>query len=132
MLKLLCLAVVFFAFSGLAPSQDRIVSFAGTWEAKFKGAVFCVLTIKDDAKILGTILAPGSMHLDEKGALIHAEPCPTGQPVPLLNARADGDSLTFPFKDNGERIIFTVDSNRKAALKYLDARMRPITLERKS
>jgi hypothetical protein len=135
MLKLLCLAVVFFTFSGLAPSQERIATFAGTWEAKFQGAVFCVIRITGDAQIAGTILAPGSIRLNEQGALVEAEPSRSGEPTPLRNARVDGNTLTFDFKDNGdgqtEHLVFTLNSDSKAALQFIDAPMRPITFERK-
>jgi hypothetical protein len=133
MLKLICLALVLFATSGLAPSQERISRFAGTWEAKWNGAVFCVLTLVEDAKVTGTILSPGSIRVNHDGDLIAAEPNRTGETLPLLNAVINGRALSFEFKpdDETERLVFTLTDDGKADLQWVGLPMKPIHLERK-
>jgi hypothetical protein len=133
MLKPLMLTLVVFATTGLAPCQDRTTRFAGVWEAKFNGTVFCVLTLAESAKITGTILSPGSIRVNEEGDLVEAEPSRTGDSAPIRNASVDGGKLSFEFQADDEtlKMLFSVTGDGKAELKFVDEPIKPIPLTRK-
>lgn len=54
---------------GQDPSSKK---FAGTWEARFNGAVFCVLKIQLGEKLTGTMTSV-DIGVDNAGNLIKAE-----------------------------------------------------------
>jgi hypothetical protein len=109
--------------------------FAGTWEAKWKDKVVCTITLKAGAQITGETVAC-SIHVDANGDLDEPESGGSGgPPAPILNAKLQGDTLTFQEDADGEVIKFEMKlvGDGRAELKILDAPvlMKPIRFERK-
>ena len=109
--------------------------FAGTWEAKWKDKVVCTITLKAGVQISGETVAC-SIHVDANGDL--DEPGSTsseGTPAPILNAKLQGDTLTFQEDADGEVIKFEMKllGDGRAQLKILDAPVliKPIHFDRK-
>jgi hypothetical protein len=109
--------------------------FAGTWEAKVKDQVVCTITLKAGAQISGETVAC-NLHVDAKGDLQEPESTTSdGTPAPILNAKLQGDTLTFQEKEDDEVIKFEMKllGDGRAELKILDAPVliKPIRFDRK-
>jgi hypothetical protein len=110
--------------------------FAGTWEAKWKNKVICTLRLKAGEQISGETEAC-SINVDANGDLQEpqsAEPS-DNSPLPILNAKLQGDALLFEEKDGDDVLKFEMKliSDGRAELRILDAPvpMKPIHFERK-
>jgi len=103
MRKFQILAVVSLILLGVLPAQEKSApaKFAGTWQATFKGAVFCTLRIEAGREITGT-LSPGRITVNDEGDLTDAEASTPDGTFPILNAKAEGQKLTFEWKERGD------------------------------
>ena len=90
--------VLFALLPALARAQD-LKAYAGVWEAKFKGDVFCVLKIEVNGKISGTLSA-GSIDIGHEGELTNATP--SDKSFPILNAKVERGALSFDWKDESD------------------------------
>jgi hypothetical protein len=72
-------------------------NFAGTWEARFHGAVFCVLKIQPGEKLTGTMTSV-DIGVDNEGNLTTAEA--KDEAFPILKPAIENDSLTFEWTDD--------------------------------
>jgi hypothetical protein len=109
--------------------------FAGTWEAKWKDKVVCTITLKAGVQISGEMFAC-SFQADAKGDLQEPESTgPAGPPAPILNAKLQGDTLSFQEKDDDDVVKFEMKliGEGRAELKILDAPVliKPIRFDRK-
>jgi hypothetical protein len=109
--------------------------FAGTWEAKWKDKVICTLRLKAGEQISGETDGC-SISADANGDLQEPESIePSGNPSPILNAKLQGDTLTFEEKDNEDVLKFELKlvGDGRAELRILDAPgpIKPIRFDRK-
>ena len=112
--------------------------FAGTWEAKLKGAVICTLKLKADETITGSMYGC-NIHVNGDGDLIESEPPDQGDddPSPILNPRLQGDTLAFESRDPEDesplKFELRLTGRSRADLTFIDApvRVKPIRFERK-
>jgi hypothetical protein len=118
-----------------AQDAEAQKKFAGTWEAKWKDKVICTLRLKAGERISGETEAC-SINVDANGDL--QEPEPTGhsdKPSPLLNAKLQGDTLTFEEKDGDDVLKFEMKllGDGRAELRILDSPVpiKPIHFDRK-
>lgn len=71
--------------------------FTGTWEARFNGAVFCVLKIQSADKLTGSMTGV-DIGVDNDGNLTSAQP--RDEEFPILKPSLENDSLTFEWTDD--------------------------------
>ena len=119
----------------VAQDAEAQKKFAGTWEAKFKDKVICIIRLKAGEPLSGE-MAACRINVDEKGDLREPEPDEiSDQPSPLLNPKINGETLAFEEKDNDEAIRFEMKlvGDGQAELKILDAPVpvKPIHFARK-
>jgi hypothetical protein len=118
-----------------AQDAEAQKKFAGTWEAKWKDQVICTLRLKAGGQISGEIAAC-SIQVDADGELKEPEPTEhSDKPSPLVNAKLQGDTLTFEDKDDDEVVKFEMKliGEGQAELRILDppVPIKPIHFERK-
>jgi len=118
-----------------AQEPDAQQTFAGVWEATFKGDVFMILKLEAGDKISGT-LSGGQLSVDHNGEIIEASG--GGKELPISNARIEGTKLSFDWKDSDDETVkleTTVTENGKAQLRFMDLpeghKMKPIALKQK-
>jgi hypothetical protein len=109
--------------------------FAGTWVAKWKDQVICTLRLKAGEQISGE-MAACSIQVDANGDLKEPEPTEhSDKPSPIVNAKLQGDTLTFEDKDDDEVVKFEMKliGEGHAALRILDppVPIKPIHFDRK-
>jgi hypothetical protein len=118
-----------------AAAQDagRALRFAGTWQAKFKGQVFCTIKLEGRDRITGT-LSVGHIAVNDDGDLTEAEPSPSGDAMPIVKSSIEGVKLSFEVDDGGEvmKLEIEVLSPGKAELRFVDPspKIKPIAIER--
>jgi hypothetical protein len=114
-----------------AKDQQR---FAGTWEAKFKGAVICSMKLTTGESLSGEMYGC-NIHVDQEGNLDESTPPEATEPSPIVNAKIDGDKLSFESKDGDDTIKMelTLTGEGRAELRILDApvKIKPIRFERR-
>ncbi len=119
--------------------QQTQVAFAGTWEGRFKGAVFCVLRLEAGEKISGT-LSPGRISVNEDGDITDAQPSdpePSGKELPILNPKIAGGKLSFDWKDTDDetsKFDLKITGEGDAELRLIgesEHPIKPIVLRRK-
>jgi hypothetical protein len=122
-----------------ARSQENQKVFSGTWEGKFKGAVFCVLTLQAGEKISGT-LSPGTITANDDGEITDARPSdpePSGKELPILNPKIEDGRLSFDWKDTDDetsKFELKITGEGEAELRLIgagDHPIKPITLRRR-
>ncbi|HYL72981.1 MAG TPA: hypothetical protein VEU96_02195 [Bryobacteraceae bacterium] len=115
-----------------AEAQKR---FAGTWEAKWKDKVICILRLKSGTQISGEtvscyIQVDANGDLQDPGSTEH-----TPKPAPILNAKLLDNTLTFEEKDDDDVMKFEMKliADGRAELRILDApvAIKPIRFDRK-
>jgi len=132
---MIALLPVLFSLFLTAQDAGAQKKFAGTWEAKWKDKVVCTITLKAGAQISGETVAC-SIHVDANGDLDEPESGGSGgTPAPILNAKLQGDTLTFQ-EDVGDEVIkfeMKLVGDGRAELKILDAPVliKPIRFDRK-
>ena len=111
--------------------QEYQKVFAGTWEGKFKGAVFCVLTLQAGEKISGT-LSPGTITVNDDGDITDAQPSdpePAGKELPILNPKIEDGKLSFDWKDTDDdtsKFELKITGEGEAELRLIGAGDHPI------
>lgn len=111
-------------------------AFAGTWEGKFKGAVFCVLSLEAGEKMSGT-LSPGRITVNDDGDITDAQPSDpklSGKELPILNPKIKDGKLSFDWKDSDDetsKFELKITGEGEAELRMIDYPIKPITLRRK-
>ena len=127
-----CLAVLPIAAADTDPQQR----FAGTWEAKFKGTVFCTIKLKAGERISGATYAC-RIHVNANGDLVEPDPAEGADtPAPILDPVIDGDTLSFEMSDDGDgriKLTLTLTGDGVADLHFLNApvEIKPIRFQRK-
>ena len=119
-----------------AEDADLRQRFAGTWEARFKGTVFCTIKLKAGERITGATYAC-SIHVNQAGEL--EEPQPSDDPdtpEPLLSPEIEGDTLSFEMADESDvhlKMSLKLVGDGAAELRFLNApvEIKPIRFERK-
>jgi hypothetical protein len=113
-------------------------AFAGTWEGKFKGAVFCVLKLEPGEKISGT-LSPGTITVNDDGDITDAQPSepePSGKELPILNPKIGDRKLSFDWKDTDDdtsKFELKITGEGEAQLRLIEFgdHIKPIILRRR-
>ena len=129
------LAVAVCSLLGMAFAQDNAPkNFAGTWQASFKGTVFCTLKIDASAEISGT-LSPGKVTVDDDGDVTEAEPSSPDGIFPILNPTIHGKTLSFGWRESGDdedlRFEFKLAGDGEGELRLIDEdNIKPIPLQR--
>jgi hypothetical protein len=72
-------------------------NFTGTWQARFHGAVFCVLKIQPGDKLTGTMTSV-DIGVDNEGNLTTAEA--KDEVFPTLKPAIENDTLIFEWTDD--------------------------------
>jgi hypothetical protein len=119
-----------------AQDTDAQKKFAGTWEAKFKDQVICTLRVKAGDPISGETAAC-RINVDQNGDLKEPDSADgPDEPSPMLNAKIQGDSLTFEEKEDDDVLKFEmkVVSDGQSELRILNSPvpLKPIHFARKS
>jgi hypothetical protein len=138
--KLLLVLSMIAGVPAVLSAQDNQAqkAFAGTWEGKFKGAVFCVLKLEAGEKIAGT-LSPGQITVNDDGDITDAqqsEPEPSGKELPILNPRIEDGKLSFDWKDTDDdtsKFELKITGEGEAELRLIGAgdHIKPIVLRRR-
>jgi hypothetical protein len=121
--------LLFLIASVAAAGQDQ-PQFAGTWEGRFAGRVFCVLTLHQEGEI-GGMLSPGTIELDDDGNLIGAHASESAEALPIQNAQVEGRLLRFEAKDDDNDLLrfeLRLSSQGKAELRIVGLPMKPIAM----
>ncbi len=135
---LLALSIVA-GLSAALCGQENPKAFAGTWEGKFKGAVFCVLKLESGDQISGT-LSPGRISVNEEGDITDAQPSdpePSGKDRPILNPKIEDGKLSFDWKDSDDetsKLELKITGEGEAELRFVvdsEHAIKPIVLRRK-
>ncbi|HKX00097.1 MAG TPA: hypothetical protein VJN43_20315 [Bryobacteraceae bacterium] len=135
-LWLFILSATFCVLPGGQDSQAQ-KAFAGTWEGKFKGKVFCVLELETSAAISGTF-SPGRISVDNDGEITEAEPStPPGSSFPILHPKLQNSKLSFEWKEDDDQEVLRFEmkliGQAEAELQFVgvDNPIKPIHLHRK-
>jgi hypothetical protein len=91
------LAAILFSVVALLGQDTPAKKFTGTWEARFNGAVFCVLKIQSGDKLTGSMSAV-DIGVDGEGNLSSAQA--KDEEFPILKPNIENDSLTFEWTDD--------------------------------
>jgi hypothetical protein len=91
------LAAILFSAALLLGQDTPAKKFAGTWEARFNGAVFCVLKIQPGEKLTGSMTSV-DIGVDNEGNLTTAEA--KDEVFPILKPAIETDTLTFEWTDD--------------------------------
>ena len=119
----------------LAQDDEAQSKFAGTWEAKWKDKVICTLRLKAGEHISGemeacNINADANGDLQEPESTDHSNP-----PLPILNAKIEGDTLRFEMTDDDDVLKFEMKllGDGRAEVRILDSPVpiKPIHFDRK-
>ena len=133
------LIIVWLALAGLSAAAEQTGArdkFVGTWEAKWKEKVICTIRLKPGDPISGETQAC-AISVDANGDLL--EPQTAGpsdaSPTPILNAKLNGEALTFEEQDDSEVMKFEMRlvGEGKSELRFLNApvRINPIAFTRR-
>lgn len=121
----------------VASAQDNPAKkFAGTWEARFNGAVFSILKIEAGEKISGAF-SPGNIDVDEQGNLRSATA--TGAEAPILRPSVEEGVLRFDWSgdpnDEPLRLELKLTGASQAELRFLktpgDLKINPLSFTRR-
>lgn len=115
-----------------AHDQQR---FAGTWEAKYKGAIICTIKLEAGEKLSGATEGC-NIHVNDDGDLIETQPEEqAGEPSPILNAKIEGEKLSFEIKDGDDtmKLELTLTGEGRSELRFVDApvKIKPVRFERR-
>jgi hypothetical protein len=91
------LAAILLSAALLLGQESSAKKFTGTWEARFNGAVFCVLKIQPGDKLTGTMTSV-DIGVDNEGNLTTAEG--KDETFPILKPAIENESLTFEWTDD--------------------------------
>lgn len=91
------LAAILFSAVALLGQDTPAKKFTGTWEARFNGAVFCVLKIQSGNELTGSMSAV-DIGVDGEGNLSSAQA--KDEVFPILKPNIEKDSLIFEWTDD--------------------------------
>jgi hypothetical protein len=130
------LAAILFTVVALLGQDTPAKKFTGTWEARFNGAVFCVLKIQSGDKLTGSMRAV-DIGVDGEGNLSSAQA--KDEEFPILRPSIENDSLTFDWTDdpNEDPLKFEmkITGKQEAQLRFVTApegvKIKPFTFTRR-
>jgi hypothetical protein len=130
------LAAILFTVVALLGQDTPAKKFTGTWEARFNGAVFCVLKIQPGDKLTGSMSAV-DIGVDGEGNLSSAQA--KDEEFPILRPSIENDSLTFDWTDdpNEDPLKFEMKltGKQEAQLRFVTApegvKIKPFTFTRR-
>lgn len=137
----LWLLILWAAFFVLPAAQDSKTqkAFAGTWEGKFKGKVFCVLKLETGPSISGTF-SPGRISVDNDGDITEAEPSDSTSSrssLPILHPKLENSKLSFEWKEDDDQEVsrfemkLTGQAEAELQVVGINNPIKPIHLHRK-
>jgi len=124
--------LLLFLIASVAAAAD-VPQFSGTWEGRFAGRVFCVLTLDAPDGRSGAI-SPGTIELDDEGALIDAQPAESGSSHPIENVQIEGPRLRFEARDSEDDLLrfeLRVVNGESAELRIIGLPIKPIPMARR-
>jgi hypothetical protein len=127
------LLLLSFALLGAVTSSN----FTGTWEARFNGAVFCVLKIQPGDKLTGSMTSV-DIGVDNEGNLTTAQG--KDETFPILKPAIENDALTFEWTDdpNEDPLKFELKltGKQEAQLRFVTTpegvKIKPFTFAKRS
>jgi len=130
------LAKILFLIVPLLGQETPEKKFTGTWEARFNGAVFCVLKIQSGEKLTGSMTAV-DVGVDGEGNLSSAQA--KDEEFPILRPNLENDSLIFEWTDdqNEDALKFEMKlaSKQEAKLRFVTTpegvKIKPFTFTRR-
>jgi hypothetical protein len=128
------LLLLAFALLGDDTSSKK---FTGTWEARFNGAVFCVLKIQPGDKLTGTMTSV-DIGVDNEGNLTTAEA--KNEEFPILKPTIENESLTFEWTDDPSedplKFELKLTGKQEAQLRFVTTpegvKIKPFTFAKRS
>ncbi len=118
--------------AGAAEDAKR---FAGNWEGRFQGTLYCTLKIGGDEPVGGT-LAFGDIHTNDDGDLVEVSPI-NGEGASIANPKVKEGRLEFEWNGDGDgntHLALEITGDGQALLHILDvpggANIKPLKLER--
>jgi len=114
------LAAVLLSSVALLGQDPTAQKFTGTWEARFNGAVFCVLKIQSGNKLAGS-MSSMDIGVDNEGNLTSAQA--KDEAFPILKPTIENDSRNFEWTDdpNEDPLKFEMKltSKQEAQLRFV-------------
>jgi hypothetical protein len=130
------LAAILLSAIALFAQNTSTEKFTGTWEARFDGAVFCVLKIQSADKLSGSMTGV-DIGVDNDGNLNSARA--EDQEFPILKPAIENDTLTFEWTDDPNetplKFEMKVTANQQAQLRFVttpdNIKIKPFTFTRR-
>ncbi len=130
------LAVILFSVVALLGQQTPATKFTGTWEARFEGAVFCVLKIQSGEKLTGSMTGV-DIGVDNDGNLSSAQA--QDEEFPILKPSIENDGLTFEWTDDPNeaplKFEMKITGKQEAQLRFVTTpegvKIKPFTFTRR-
>lgn len=124
-----------FCLTCVAQDTPQAKQFTGTWEARFKGKLICTIRLTVEDEISGSTQAC-NIQVNDQGDLIESDQSKeTEEPLPILNPKLKGKTLSFEAKDDDDRLKFemTLIGESQAELSLVDApvKVKPIRFEKR-
>jgi hypothetical protein len=114
------LAAILLSAALLLAQDTPAKKFAGTWKARFNGAVFCVLKIQTGEKLTGSMTSV-DIGVDNEGNLTSAQA--KEETFPILKPAIENDIFTFEWTDdpNEDPLKFEMKltGNAEAQLRFV-------------
>jgi hypothetical protein len=130
------LAAILLSAIALLAQNASTEKFAGTWEARFDGTVFCVLKIQSAGKLTGSMTGV-DIGVDNDGNLNSAQA--EDQEFPILKPAIENDTLTFEWSDDPNepplKFEMKLTGNQQAQLRFVttpdNVKIKPFTFTRR-
>jgi|HubBroStandDraft_6_1064221.scaffolds.fasta_scaffold76853_5 hypothetical protein len=130
------LAAILFSAIALFAQNTSPSKFTGTWEARFDGAVFCVLKIQSADKLSGSMTGV-EIGVDNDGNLNSAQA--EDQEFPILKPSIENDTLIFEWTDDPNetplRFEMKLTGKQEAQLRFVttpdNVKIKPFTFTRR-
>jgi hypothetical protein len=135
MSRFIFLALVL-GFTINAQDTEEQRKFAGTWEARYKGAVVCTIKLQVGERIFGAAYGC-AVHVNNEGNLVETMPAVSEDPSPIIRPNLNGDTLSFGLLDEGEtqatKLELHLVRDGQAELRFVDApvAIKPLRFDRK-
>jgi hypothetical protein len=114
------LAAILFSAIAVLAQNTSATKFTGTWEARFNGAVFCVLKVQSGEKLAGSMTGV-DLGVDNDGNLTSAQA--KDEEFPIVKPSIENDSLTFEWTDDSNepplKFELKLTGNHEAQLRFL-------------
>jgi hypothetical protein len=133
---ILIFSIALFGAGALLGQDTSAKKFAGTWEARFNGDVFCVLKIQSGDKLSGSMSAV-DIGVDKDGNLSSAQA--KDERFPILRPSIEDNSLTFEWTDDPQeeplKFEMKMTGKQEAQLRFVSApegiKIKPFTFTRR-